>query len=436
MTLRGHENTATKLLKIAKVASESHTYRFTSLASLLNEEYLESCFSELNKHRASGIDGVSLEEYGSALKENIHKLCEKMKEFSYRPQAVRRVGIPKANGKLRMLGIPTVEDKIVQRAIAGILEAIYEPSFLDISYGFRPKRSCHDALEKLDKAIATRPTSYIIDADIKGFFDNVKHEWIIKFLEHRIADRNFIRLIKRLLKASIMEEGKYYATEEGTPQGGVVSPILSNIYLYYVLDLWVEKVVKKKCRGYVEEIRYADDFVICVKNKEEAEDIISMLRERLKKFGLELSEEKTRLILFGRYAKEKRKRPETFDFLGFTHYCDTSRSGKFKVGRQTSRKKLISKIKEMNVWLKNIRNVFPIEDVWKTLKQKLRGHYMYYGIGGNYRKIAGYYFSVIKLVFKWLNRRSQRKSYNWEGFIKYLTKYPLPKPKIYHAYGK
>jgi hypothetical protein len=211
---------------------------------------------------------------------------------------------------------------------------------------------------------------------------------------------------------------------------------VSNIYLHYVLDLWVEKVVKKQCRGYVEEIRYADDYVICVKYKEEAEDIIRMLRERLKKFGLELSEEKTRLILFGRYAREKRKRPDTFDFLGFTHYCDTSRSGKFKVGRQTSRKKLISKIKEMNVWLKNIRNVFPIEDVWNTLKQKLRGHYMYYGIGGNYRKIAGYYFSVIRLVFKWLNRRSQRKSYNWEGFIKYLTKYPLPKPKLYHAYGK
>ena len=436
MTLRGQENTATKLLKITKAATESHTYRFTSLASLLNEEYLESCFGELNKHRASGIDGVSLEEYGSALKENIHKLCEKMRKFSYRPQAVRRVGIPKANGKIRILEIPTVEDKIVQRAIAVILEAIYEPAFLDVSYGFRPKRSCHDALEKLDKAIATQPTSYIIDADIKGFFDNVKHEWIIKFLEHRIADRNFIRLIKRLLKSGIMEEGKYYAAEEGTPQGGVVSPILSNIYLHYVLDLWVEKVVKKQCKGYVEEIRYADDFVICVKYKEEAEDIIRMLRERLRKFGLELSEEKTRLILFGRYAKEKQKRPDTFDFLGFTHYCDTSRSGKFKVGRQTSRKKLISKIKEMNVWLKNIRNVFPIEDVWKTLKQKLRGHYMYYGIGGNYRKIAGYYFSVIKLVFKWLNRRSQRKSYNWEGFIKYLTKYPLPKPKLYHAYGK
>ena len=436
MTLRGQENTGTKLLKITKAATESHTYRFTSLASLLNEEYLESCYSELNKHRASGIDGVSLEEYGSALKENIHKLCENMKKFSYRPQAVRRVGIPKANGKIRMLGIPTVEDKIVQRAIAGILEAIYEPAFLDISYGFRPKRSCHDALEKLDKAIATQPTSYIIDADIKGFFDNVKHEWIIKFLEHRIADRNFIRLIKRLLKSGMMEEGKYYVTEEGTPQGGVISPILSNIYLHYVLDLWVEKVVKNKSRGYVEEIRYADDFVICVKYKEDAENIIRMLRERLKKFGLELSEEKTRLILFGRYAKEKRRRPDTFDFLGFTHYCGTSRSGKFKVGRQTSRKKLISKVKGMNLWLKNIRNVFPIEDVWKTLKQKLRGHYMYYGIGGNYRKIAGYYFSVIKLVFKWLNRRSQRKSYNWEGFIKYLTKYPLPKPKIYHAYGK
>jgi group II intron reverse transcriptase/maturase len=436
MTLRGQESTATKLLKITKVATGDTSYRFTSLASLINEESLERSFHELNKRRATGIDGVSLEEYGQSLKENIHNLYERMKKFSYRPQPVRRVGIPKANGKTRMLGIPTVEDKIVQRAIAQILEAIYEPAFLEMSYGFRPNRSCHDALEKLNKAIVAQPTNYIIDADIKGFFDNVKHEWIIKFLEHRIADRNFIRLIVRFLKSGIMEEGKYYATEIGTPQGGIISPILSNIYLHYVLDLWVEKSVKKKCKGYVEAIRYADDFVICVKYKEEAENIVKMLRERLNKFGLELSEEKTRVIRFGRFAKEKQKRPPTFDFLGITHYCDISRNGKFKVGRQTSRKKLISKIKEMNVWLKKVRNLVPIADIWTTLKQKLRGHYQYYGISGNYRKIASYYYYVIKLTFKWLNRRSQRKSYTWQGFTKYLLKYPLPLPKIYHSYVK
>ena len=436
MTHRGQENTATKLLKITEVATRNTTYKFTSLASLINEEFLERSFHELNKHKATGIDGVSLEEYGIALKENIHNLHEKMLKFSYRPQPVRRVGIPKANGKTRMLGIPTVEDKIVQRAIAQILEAIYEPAFLDMSYGFRPNRSCHDALEKLNKAIVTQPTNYIIDADIKGFFDNVKHEWIIKFLEHRIADRNFIRLIVRFLKSGIMEEGKYYATETGTPQGGVISPILSNIYLHYVLDLWVERSVKKKCKGYVEAIRYADDFVICVKYQEDAEDIVKMLRERLNKFGLELSEEKTRVIRFGRFAKEKQKKPPPFDFLGITHYCDTSRNGKFKVGRQTSRKKLISKLKEINAWLKKVRNLFPIEKIWTTLKQKLRGHYQYYGISGNSRKIASYYYSVIKLSFKWLNRRSQKKSYSWQGFIKYLKKYPLPLPKIYHGYVK
>jgi RNA-directed DNA polymerase len=436
MTPRGQESTATKLLKITEVATRDTTYKFTSLASMLNEEFLERSFHELNKHSASGIDGVSLGEYGSALKENIHNLYERMLKFSYRPQPVRRVGIPKSNGKTRMLGIPTVEDKIVQRAISQILEAIFEPSFLDMSYGFRPNRSCHEALDKLDKIIATQPTNYIIDADIKGFFDNVKHEWIIKFLEHRIADRNFIRLIVRFLKSGIMEEGKYYATEIGTPQGGVISPILSNIYLHYVLDLWVEKSVKKKCSGYVEAIRYADDFVICAKNKEEAENIVRMLRERLNKFGLELSEEKTRVIRFGRFANDKQKRPPTFDFLGITHYCDTSRNGKFKVGRQTSRKKLISKVKEMNVWLKKVRNLFPIENIWTTLKQKLRGHYQYYGISGNFRKISSYYYSVIKLAFKWLNRRSQKKSYAWQGFIKYLTKYPLPLPKIYHGYAK
>lgn len=434
MIHRGQENTATKLLKITTVAAGDTAYRFTSLASLITEEFLERSFHELNKHRATGIDGVSLEEYGKALKENIHNLYERMKRFSYRPQPVRRVGIPKANGKLRMLGIPAVEDKIVQRAIAQILEAIYEPAFLDMSYGFRPNRSCHDALDKLDKAILSRPTNYIIDADIRGFFDNVRHEWIVKFLEHRITDRNFIRLIVRFLKSGIMEEGKYYLTEVGTPQGGIISPILSNIYLHYVLDLWVEKSVKNKCNGYIEAIRYADDFVICVKYRKEAENIISMLKERLGKFGLELAEEKTRLIQFGRFAKEKQSKPPTFDFLGITHYCDKGRNGKFKVGRQTSRKKFNMKVKEMNTWLKKVRNLMPIKDIWTTLKQKLRGHYQYFGIGGNFRKLANYYYHVNRLVFKWMNRRSQRESFTWPEFVKYRSKYPLPLPKIYHTY--
>ncbi len=434
MTHRGQEITETKLLKISRVATRSTTYRFTSLASLINEEFLERNYYELHKRRAVGVDGTSLEEYGVRLKENIHNLYEKLRTFRYRPQPVRRVCIPKDNGKTRKLGIPTVEDKIVQRAIAQILEAIYEPAFLDMSYGFRNKRSCHDALDKLDKVIATRPTRYIIDADIKGFFDNVKHEWIIKFLEHRIADKNLIRLVVRFLKSGIMEEGKYYVTEEGTPQGGIISPILSNIYLHYVLDLWIEKVIGKKNSGHVEGIRYADDFVICVQYKEEAENTVKMLSERLNKFGLELSEEKTRLIEFGRYAKEPKL--ETFDFLGITHYNDIGRNGKYKVGRQTSKKKFRIKIKETNLWLKKERNHLPIAEIWNTLKQKLRGHYRYYGISGNSRMIGEFYYQVIRAVFKWLNRRSQRESFTWQTFSKYQSKYPLPLPRIYHSYAK
>lgn len=436
MAHRGQETTETKLLKIAKVATENTSYRFTSLASLLNEEFLERSYHELNKHRALGVDGVSLEEYGESLSENISNLCKRMREFTYRPYPVRGVSIPKDNGKVRLLGIPAIEDKIVQKAIARILEAIYEPSFLDMAYGFRPKRGCHDALNKLDKVIATRPTKYIIDTDIKGFFDNVRHEWMIKFLEHRIADRNFIRIMVRFLKAGIMEAGKYYATEEGTPQGGIISPILSNIYLHYVLDLWLEKRIKKQSKGYVEGIRYADDFVISVQYKRDAENILNELRARLDKFGLELSEEKTRILLFGRYAKEKEAKPGTFDFLGITHYCDTTREGKFKVGRKTSRKKFRIKVKEINGWLKRIRNHLPVEEIWKTLKQKLRGHYEYYGISGNYRMIASFYYRVNRALFKWLNRRSQRRSYTWEEFRKYRSKYPLPLPKIKHLYAK
>lgn len=436
MAHRGQCNTETKLLKISKVATGNTSYRFTSLASLINEEFLERSYYELNKHSALGIDGISLEDYGKALKANIHNLYERLRRFGYRPQAVKRSSIPKEGGKRRNLGIPAVEDKIVQRAIVRILESIYEPAFLGMSYGYRPKRSCHDALDKVDKTIATRPTRYIIDADIKGFFDNVKHEWIIKFLEHRISDRNFIRLIVRFLKSGIMEEEKYYATEQGTPQGGIISPILSNIYLHYALDLWIKKVVKRKCKGYVECIRYADDFVVCVQYKVEAENIIKILGKRLNKFGLELSEEKTRLILFGRYAKEKKGRPETFDFLGITHYCDTGRNGKFKVGRRTSRKKMSQKLKEMNLWLKRVRNHLSLVEIWKTIKQKLIGHYVYFGISGNYRMLANYYYQVNRLLFKWLNRRSQRKSFTWQEFSKYRAKYPLPQPKIYHAYVK
>ena len=428
----------TKLSQITKIAKTDKECKLNNLIHMLDEMNLKICFEMLKKNKANGVDDVNLEEYRLNLDENIKDLVSRMKTFSYRPQPVKRVYIPKANGKKRPLGIPTVEDKIVQMGISKILEAIYEVDFEDFSYGFRPYKSCHDALKQIDKVIMTNPINHIIDADIKGFFDNVDHKWMTKFLEHRIADKSLIRYIVRFLKSGVMENGCLQKGEKGTPQGGVISPILANIYLHYVLDIWVSRVVRPQCRGIVEIIRYADDFVICVQYKDEAEKILRAMDERFKKFGLELAKEKTSLIEFGRFAKQNAKhkntKTPTFDFLGFTHFIDKTRKGKFKVGRKTSRKKFALKLTEMNLWLKAIRNQCKINVWWKLLKSKLRGHFQYYGVSGNYRNIYNFYRKVLALVHKWMNRRSQKWKYNWQRFYKYIELYELPQPKIYHNF--
>lgn len=428
----------TKLNHISELVKRDENYRLNNIAHVLSEENLKQCFGLLKKGKAAGIDGISVEEYGENLESNLKSLVKRMKSQGYKPQPVRRTYIAKANGKLRPLGIPAVEDKIVQRGLAQVLNAIYEVDFLDFSYGFRPHKSCHQALKRLDQIITSQPINHIIDADIKGFFDSVDHDWMMKFLGVRISDSNFLRLIKRFLRNGYMEEGKLHASLEGTPQGGIVSPILANVYLHYVLDLWMEKVVKPQCQGAVEIVRYADDFVICVQYKSEAEKILSALKLRLREFKLELAEDKTRLIEFGRYAKQnaeaKDQRAEVFNFLGFTHFIDKTRKGGFRLGRKTDQKKMRLKLKEMNEWFKSVRNLFLIKEIWKLFKAKLSGHFQYYGVSGNFRSIKSFEKLTRRMAIKWLNRRSQKKSFNWENFGEYIKRHPLPMPAIHHNF--
>jgi len=428
--------TPAKLALISERAQREPRYQFTCLAHLLNERFLKECYYSLGRDRASGIDGVSWKEYGKQLDENLNNLVARMKVKRYKPQPAKRVYIPKNEHEKRPLGLPALEDKIVQKGIARILEAIYEADFLDCSYGFRPARNCHQAINAVDKTIMTKPINYVIEADIKGYFDNVSHKWMMEFLQVRIKDPSFLLLIRRFLKAGYFEAGRIVATEQGTPQGGNLSPMLSNIFLHYVLDLWFEKKVKPQVRGAAYLVRYADDFICMVQYQNDAQRIVQALRERFAKFDLELHPEKSRVISFGRYERENAKRQnrkaKTFDFLGFTHFCGTSRKGKFIVGRKTSRKKFRMKCKEMNNWLRKIRNYKKAKEWWPILQAKLRGHYQYYGVSGNMQSLQRFYSLTMRMTLKWLNRRSQRKSYSWRGFYKYLEHYPLPEPRIVH----
>jgi len=392
----------------------------------VNKDTLREIHERQEYEKASGVDGTYKETYEKEIDKNIGDLLSRMKRFSYRPQAVKRVYIPKeGSGKLRPLGIPAYEDKLVQGVMAEILNVIYEPRFYDFSFGFRPRRNCHQAIAYLDNKLMGK-TSWVIDADIKGFFDNVNHDWMIKFLEHNISDPNFIRYIKRFLKSGIMEEGKYWDTEKGVPQGGPISPVLANVYLHYVLDTWFAEVVTKKLQGEGSMVRYADDFVLCFQYKEEAQAVYSALKQRLAKFGLELSEEKSSIIKFGRSAG---KDAGKFDFLGFTFVTTKSRKGKFIVVEITSQKKLKVKRSKIKSWIKdNMHN--PVEELIKLLNIRLGGHYNYYGLTNNYKRISDFYQYVKRQLRMWLGRRSQKGRITWEEFERMLEFYPLRQPKI------
>ena len=407
---------------------------FTSIGHLINKELLAECHKKMDGGKAVGIDGITKEEYGRNLEENLDRLVERLKKKSYKPQPARRVEIPKDNGKTRPLSIYCYEDKLIQEALRRILEAIFEPHFYDEMMGFRPNRSCHMAIRKLNAMIENRPTSYVLDADIKGFFDHIDHEWAVKFIESRIKDPNVTRLVRRMLKAGIMKDYQYEPTEEGSGQGSVCSPIIANIYMHYVLLWWFKEKVQPSLRGFSGIVAYADDFVCCFQYKDDAEMFYERLKHRMKHFGLELEESKSRLIEFGRFAAERRqkegKKPDTFTFLGFTHYCSNSRNGIFRVKRKTSKKKFAKKCKEVHRWIAEMRTL-PVAEIIKKLNLMLVGYYHYYGITDNFKALGDFCFRIRRSLFFWLNRRSQKKSYTCDSFNMLLKEYPLARPRIY-----
>ena len=429
---------ARDLTRIGERARQEVEARFTSIYHYVTDlEHLRACYAALPADRAAGVDGVGKEEYGHNLEEKLTELSAQLGRLGYRPQPVRRVYIQKpGTNKQRPLGIPSFEDKLVQLALVRVLEQIYEADFIESSYGYRPERTQHQALDQLGRTIQQLPVNFIVEADIKGFYDHVNQEWLMKFLERRIGDERVLRLIVRLLKSGIMEDGLVRASDEGVPQGGNLSPLLSNVYLHYTLDLWFERRFKRTCRGEAYYCRYADDFLACFQYREDAERFLAEMGERLGQFHLELEATKTRLLEFGRFAEERAKRrgeePKTFDFLGFTHYCGHTRHGHFKVKRKTSGKKYRAKLKEMKEWLQQERSRSKQVKLLQQAKLKLAGHLNYYAITDNSKMCHQFSQQVTQLVYKWLNRQSQRRSYNWARFLDALAWVQWPSVKIVH----
>lgn len=429
---------ATDLTRIGERARKDRQCRFTSLFHHVYDlDNLRSCYEAMEKGKAPGVDGVTKQQYGENLEENLKDLSGRLRRLAYKPRPVRRVYISKAGSrKKRPLGIPCFEDKLVQLALVRVLEQIYEADFLASSYGYRPGRKPHDALQELGRTIQRRKVSYIAEADIQSFFDQVNHDWMLKFVGERIADQRVLRMIWRMLKGGVLEDGLERATEKGTPQGGVLSALLSNVYLHYALDLWVERRFRKTCRGEIHFYRYADDFLACFQYRGEALGFLRALKARLAQFHLRVEPSKTQLIEFGRFAEanahQRGGKPATFDFLGFTHYCGRTRQGSFKVKRRTSRKKRQTKLKEFKQWLKRERNQLRTGELLKKSKLRLQGHLNYYAITDNGPSCESFRTQMQRILFRWLNRRSQRRSYTWEQFNDLLRWVEWPSVRIRH----
>jgi group II intron reverse transcriptase/maturase len=425
--------------RLSELAREDPKKQFFSIAHLITPEALYAAFRNLRKKASAGVDGVTYQIYEKDAARKIQQLHERLKEGKYRAQPLRRIYIPKENGKERPISIPSLEDKIVQKATGEVLNAIYEQDFLECSYGFRPGRGPHQALDEVGRVICTRPTSWILELDITAYFDSIVRGQLMEMIEKRIRDGSVLQLIRKWIQIGVIDDGRLLVSETGTGQGQTISPLLANIYLHYVLDEWFEHEVKPRLKGAAHEIRFADDAVLCFQYREDAEKVMEVLPKRFAKYGLALHPEKTRLVGFGRYAEEQAKRqgkkPATFDFLGFTHICARSRRGKFTVHVRTMKKRLRRGLIVIAKWCQENRHQ-TVDEQQKTLNAKLRGHYQYYGRPTNYRCIMQFYWTVRRVWRKWLNRRTRGKRLTWERYAALLRRHPLLLPRITHSWNR
>jgi RNA-directed DNA polymerase len=426
------------LERVRKAAKADKKKRFTALLHHVDVDRLREAYFTSKKHAAAGVDGVTWQHYGEQLEGNLQALHARVHRGAYRAKPSRRVYIPKPDGRQRPLGIAALEDKILQSAVVSVMNAIYESDFLGFSFGFRPGRGAHDALDALAVGITGKKVNWVLDADIRGFFDNMSHEWTMKFIEHRVADRRILRLIQKWLKAGVSEDGQWSETKLGTPQGAVASPLLANVYLHYVFDLWADVWRRKVASGDVIVVRYADDLVMGFQHRTDAERFLKEFRERLAKFGLELHPDKTRLIEFGRFAARDRKlrgerKPETFTFLGFTHYCgQRHKSGTFTVGRITAKKRMVAKLKAIKAELQRRRHD-RMAEVGGWLQKVVLGYYQYHAVPGNTTQLRIFKLRVCRLWQSVLVRRSQRAEMRWERLTPVLNRW-IPPPRVLHPY--
>jgi RNA-directed DNA polymerase len=434
---QGRTGAPSALERVHQAAKQDQKQRFTALLHHVYAiERLRAAYFAAKRDAAAGVDGETWQHYGMALETHLQDLSDRLKRGAYRARPVRRAYIPKTDGRQRPLGVPTLEDKIVQRAVVAVLNAIYDTGFLGFSYGFRPRRSPHLALDALTVGIMTKQVNWVLDADIRSFFDTLKHEWLVRFIEHRVGDRRVVRLIQKWLNAGVLEDGRRITSVEGTVQGGSISPLLANIYLHYVFDLWVHRWRQRRAHGDVVVVRFADDFVVGFEHRDDAEQFLAELRERFARFGLTLHPEKTRLLEFGRYAAANRQargegKPESFNFLGFTHSCATTRKGGFTVLRRTMRKRMQAKLKAVKFELRR-RMHQPLPELGAYVRAVVTGHMRYYGVPMNHPPLFAFAQAVTRLWWRVLHRRSQRYL-SWQRMRRYVARW-VPPVRICHPY--